>query len=554
MNYFKKTKFRETSLIFVAAFIAIIYFTLSNSSEDSDVDVQALIDAAVEEAVEEALATTSDEDKDNTEESTTTTPTISALPAGNYWGQYSDGTWAIVLSSEKPENFEWAWDVFNREDPSGYYGFDEFDENSTLIGTLVDFDCSFNRISKTKEHKEAFGVFEKTIEYYDTYFDWAEDNYDYLTEEAVITISQIMRGVWTCDYDYLESISTEYLDFVHSGDAYAEVPKFSDYIASFENNYDDDESWGKYTYTLGALLYMTPLEFATPIPLLDCFPSGIQWIGNQWYQWPMESMDPKQLSEIQIAKMSMFDGGVTKSLIDGTYQGDDGTYGFRLQITTEGIWKAYKYTGHPWPSGYSKALPYYTCPPTEDVPESNIPFIASLVLNWYDESAPYYYKRTDEEIDQLNEYHSQEGNERILSITDSDGNEILNNVKIFFGTNSDVLNKGVGHYITSASPSMYKGNVAIAGYSKDEGYTPFENLHKVVAGSKIRWTHVPSGTYWEYTISKTFITSNSDISVLETVISDADADATITLITEDINDPSKILVLNGYLTDGNETG
>ena len=36
----------------------------------------------------------------------------------NYWGQYSDGTWAIVRLNEKPENFEWAWDVFNRENPS----------------------------------------------------------------------------------------------------------------------------------------------------------------------------------------------------------------------------------------------------------------------------------------------------------------------------------------------------------------------------------------------------------------------------------------------------
>ena len=57
MNYFKKTKFRETSLIFVGVFIAIIYFTLSDTSEEDEIDVQALIDAAVEEAVEEALAT-----------------------------------------------------------------------------------------------------------------------------------------------------------------------------------------------------------------------------------------------------------------------------------------------------------------------------------------------------------------------------------------------------------------------------------------------------------------------------------------------------------------
>ena len=371
MNYFKKTKFRETSLIFVGVFIAIIYFTLSDTSEEDEIDVQALVDAAVEEAVEEALATTSDEYTDKTDQSTTTTlPPALMIPVDNYWGQYSDGTWAVVRLNEKPENFEWAWDVFNREDPSGAYGYDEFDENSTLIGTLVDFDCSFNRISKTEAHKEAFGVFETTIEYYDTYFDWAEDNYDYLTEEAVLTISKIMRGVWTCDYEYLESISTEYLDFVNSGDAYAEVPKFSDYIASFENNYDDNHRFGKYTYTLGALLYMTPAEAELPVTKLECDPPGIQWIGNELYQWPMESKNPKQLREIQVAKMSMFDNGLTKSLIDGTYQGDDGTYGFRLQITTEGIWKAYKYTGHTWPSGYSKKLPYHVCPPFYEDPDT----------------------------------------------------------------------------------------------------------------------------------------------------------------------------------------
>ena len=373
MNYFKKTKFRETSLIFVAVFIAIIYFTLSNSSEDSDVDVQALIDAAVEEAVEKALATTSDESTDKTDESTTTTlPPALMIPVDNYWGQYSDGTWAVVRLNQKPENFEWAWDIFNREDPSGAYGFDEFDENSTLIGTLVDFDCSFNRISKTEEHKEAFGEFETTIEYYDTYFDWAEDNYYYLTEEAVITISKIMRGVWTCDYEYLESISTEYLDFVNSGDVYAEVPKFSDYIASFEDNYDDDDSFGKYTYTLGALLYMTPTEETwNMVEQSTCrFRNETQYVGNSpGFVWPLESINPKQLRDNQVTKMSMFDNGITKSLIDGTYEGDDGSYGFRLKISSDGVWYSYKYTGHPWRSNYATSIPAVECIASPEVIE-----------------------------------------------------------------------------------------------------------------------------------------------------------------------------------------
>ena len=326
------------------------------SSEPSQEEIQAQIDAAVEQAVEEALANSS------TVESTSTTTTIPELNLdGSYWGLYDNGTWATALSSEKPKNFEWAWDIF-KQYPSIEFTIEDFHEDSTLIGSLVNFECSFNRISKTEEHEAAFGVDKNTIEYYDTYLEWAEDNYASLPEETVLTISQIMRGVWTCDYDYLESISTEYLDFVNSGDAYAEVPKLSDYIASFENNYDDDHQYGKYTYTLGVLLYMTPAEAKVPVQKLECEPPGIRWIGNELYQWPMESKSPWRLSENQVAKMSMFDNGVTKSLIDGTYVGDTGTYGFRLQITTEGIWKAYKYTGHTWPSGYSKKLPYYECP------------------------------------------------------------------------------------------------------------------------------------------------------------------------------------------------
>ena len=372
MNYFRKTKFRETSLIFVAIFIAIIYFTISDSSEEDELDVQSLIDAAVEEAVEEALAANSDEYTDKTDQSATTTlAPVLAVPVDNYWGQYSDGTWAIVRLTDKPDNFEWAWDVFNREDPYGAYGFDEFDENSTLIGTLVDFDCSFNRISKTKEHKDAFykeefGEFQTTIEYYDTYLDWAEDNYN-LSDEAVITISKIMRGVWTCDYEYLESISTEYLDFVHTGDAYSEVPKFSEYIASFEDNYDDDDPRGKYTYTLGALLYMTPgIELPPSISDIGCEDGNLKYfLGEDRYKWPMESVNPKQLTQNQISKMSMFDNGITKSLIDGTYQGDDGTYGFRLRISSDGVWTSYKYTGHPNRSSYAPSVPLLICEKNE---------------------------------------------------------------------------------------------------------------------------------------------------------------------------------------------
>ena len=89
MNYFKKTKFRETSLIFVAVFIAIIYFTISDSSEEDELDVQALIDAAVDQAVEEALANASSVESTTTTTASTTT-TIPASEGDSAEGEPQD--------------------------------------------------------------------------------------------------------------------------------------------------------------------------------------------------------------------------------------------------------------------------------------------------------------------------------------------------------------------------------------------------------------------------------------------------------------------------------
>ena len=47
MNYFRKTKFRESSLIIVALFIAIVYFTTNTISVVQDKAVQEIIDARV---------------------------------------------------------------------------------------------------------------------------------------------------------------------------------------------------------------------------------------------------------------------------------------------------------------------------------------------------------------------------------------------------------------------------------------------------------------------------------------------------------------------------
>ena len=58
MKYFRKTKFRESSLKIVALFVAIVYFTTNIISYEQSKDVQELIDARVEEALKEATTTT----------------------------------------------------------------------------------------------------------------------------------------------------------------------------------------------------------------------------------------------------------------------------------------------------------------------------------------------------------------------------------------------------------------------------------------------------------------------------------------------------------------
>jgi len=58
MKYFRKPKFRESSLIMIALFVAIVYFTTNIISYEQSKDVQELIDARVEEALKEATTTT----------------------------------------------------------------------------------------------------------------------------------------------------------------------------------------------------------------------------------------------------------------------------------------------------------------------------------------------------------------------------------------------------------------------------------------------------------------------------------------------------------------
>ena len=73
MNYFRKIKFRESSLIIVALFIAIVYFTTNTISVEYGKAVQEIMDARVEEAVEEALKEVTITTLPNNTTTTTTT-------------------------------------------------------------------------------------------------------------------------------------------------------------------------------------------------------------------------------------------------------------------------------------------------------------------------------------------------------------------------------------------------------------------------------------------------------------------------------------------------
>ncbi len=97
MNYFRKTKFRETSLIFVGIFIAIIYFTISNSSEEQGKAVQEIMDARVEE---EKIVTTSTS-------STSTTTAVSLSQTESY---AQNNTLDQLVSTE-------MWNLFDADPP-----------------------------------------------------------------------------------------------------------------------------------------------------------------------------------------------------------------------------------------------------------------------------------------------------------------------------------------------------------------------------------------------------------------------------------------------------
>jgi len=483
MNYFKKTKFRETSLIFVAVFLVIIYFTISDSSEENDLDVQALIDAAVEEAVEEALSTSSEESTTTTTTSTTTTIPESVGDSTNYetpnfcsslLDKYNQEDYSTV-AIEKPYSGQMVRDTITVQGCSSTF---ETTVNWQLIGSAsspnrMPDDVRFGEVVASGNTSGGFG--EMKLFSFNIPTDQIKDGKYYLrvyqTDESAGESRFKMSETYipiVINNSFMD-ISTEFgcSNLIDTYNAIRSSANSSDlYVESIESPFPGEII----SETFEVVACGTSQEGGMMFELLDKYGNVVERMTDYAYTG-MEVMSFEL--DTKLYENGRYFIQFSEPYGDACCGGDD-------------IWSR-------------TVIPVFIDnpkPPNVGVPDiKEITFKDSLVLNWYDESAPLYYKRTDEEIEQLNEYHSQEGNERILSITDTAGNKILNNVKIFFGTKSDVLNKGVGHYITTADPSMYKGNVSIAGYSKDEAYTPFENLHTVSEGSKIRWTNVQSGTY-----------------------------------------------------------
>lgn len=544
MNYFRKTKFRESSLVIVLLVIGVIYFTSRDTPAKEEIDIQALIDAAVEEAL-----ANSTEESETTASSTTTTIPKPKGDSTDYESlnfcsslidKYNQVSYTPV-AIEKPYSGQMVRDTFTVQGCSSTF---ETTVNWQLIGSAsspnrMPDDVRFGEVVASGNTSGGGGG-EMKLFSFNIPTDQIKDGKYYLRVyerdesdgESRLKMSETYIPIVI--NNSFRDISTEFgcSNLIDTYNAISPSWNSSDlYVESIESPFPGEII----SDTFEVVACGTSQEGGMLFELLDT------------YGRVVESMTDYAYSGMEMFTFELD----TKSYYDGRYFIQFSEPFGDACCGGDGIWSrtvipVFIYNDNP---GVIEP------PPLPPIETKEYTFKDSPVLNWYNEREPYYYKRTDEEIEQLNEYHSQEGNERILSITDSAGNKILNNVKIFFGTKSDVLNKGVGHYITSADPSMYKGNVSIAGYSKDEAYTPFEKLHTVSQGSKIRWTHIPSGTYWEYTVTMFFTAPNTATSVVRSVIPGPNAnDATITLITEDINDSSKILVVRGLLTDGNETG
>ena len=149
MNYFRKTKFRETSLIFVGIFIVIIYFTISDSSEEDEIDVQALIDAAVDQAVEEALANAS-----SVESTTTTTAsTTTTIPASK--GDSAEGEQQDLPDSAVPaRKIEGEVSTFGESYDQSRYSLIRRASISTGLTRTIDaiYDAFIIKVEKTSDY------------------------------------------------------------------------------------------------------------------------------------------------------------------------------------------------------------------------------------------------------------------------------------------------------------------------------------------------------------------------------------------------------------------
>ena len=98
---------------------------------------------------------------------------------------------------------------------------------------------------------------------------------------------------------------------------------------------------------------------------------------------------------------------------------------------------------------------------------------------------------------------------------------------LYEGTTRDVLQRGVGHYASTARPGEV-GNFAMAGHRTTYG-KPFNQIDRLVAGDVVLVE--TKDTYYVYRVTEHQVVAPTQLSVLLPVPDEPDADASEALLT-----------------------
>ena len=259
MNYFKKTKFRETSLIFVAVFIAIIYFTLSDTSEEQGKAVQEIMDARVEE---EKIVTTS----------TSSTSTTTAVPLSQTEAYAQNNTLDQLVSTE-------TWYLFDADPPKSIYP-----EDLRRIEVLQ------TKLSDIYPEVQITSIYdEQTYQYHEKYckeynitecsLPYISDEHSYVTTTTTTTTTTLVPTTTTTSTTTTTVVSIDYPQLTIS-EMSSSIPEYD----RDEWNHWIDEN-GDCQNTRHEVLIEESFETVTYTNDTFCSVSTGKWFGNYTGQY-----------------------------------------------------------------------------------------------------------------------------------------------------------------------------------------------------------------------------------------------------------------------------